>query len=127
LTFCLSIFFINFGKSSVEKYPLPLPYKATWNWLQFGFDLKKEKATTMNELDKSSKLRTRVNCIIKGTTAVATTASRVNISKLRDFVLANFPRDSPLRAVFQCESEELDPVDFGFKLKLWLKLTREKL
>jgi hypothetical protein len=52
---------------------------------------------------------------------------KINISKLRDFVLANFPRDSPLYAVFRCESEELDPVDFGVKLKLWLKLTREKL
>jgi hypothetical protein len=56
-----------------------------------------------------------------------TAKARINISKLKDFVLTKCSRDSPLYLVFSGEVEEMDPAEFEIKFKLWLKLAKGKL
>jgi hypothetical protein len=53
--------------------------------------------------------------------------AKINISKLKEFVLTKCSKDSPLYAVFSGEVEEMDAAEFEIKLKLWLKLAKGKL
>jgi hypothetical protein len=47
----------------------------------------------------------------------------VNISELKNFVIKNFPLESPLKRVLVNEEDVLSAQDFLAKLSIWLKLS----
>ena len=62
---------------------------------------------------------------VKHDNTVAPLASKtVNIAKLKDFVVRNFPPGSPLQVIFVDEDDELSAEDFLAKLPIWLKLSK---
>jgi len=53
--------------------------------------------------------------------------NKINISSVRELVLAKASRDSPLYAVMIYEPDEMELAEFLIKSKLWLKLCRGRL
>lgn len=50
---------------------------------------------------------------------------RVDVSKLKAFVLKDFPRDWVLKDIVLSEPDKMPALEFCAKVDVWLKLARE--
>ena len=61
---------------------------------------------------------------IPDSSVTPSSGKRIDLSRLKAFVLEKLPPDSTLREVILTEADALTPQEFTIKAEMWLKLPR---